>query len=228
MADRGIPFSAPMVRALLAGTKTQTRRALNPQPETGARFAGIERDGQWLFTKGCVYGKMAPTCKVGDRLYVRETYYQRGHWEPVEAQRTKAGRQKWAFVPADDVIDFAAPGYFRKGRHHKDPATIAWHKRLGRFMPRRYSRTTLTVTDVRVEMLKDISEADAIAEGLKWVAPGKWAVDRTLPIIGDDPRRVYGELWERINGPGSWEANPWIVAISFDVRKGNIDREAMS
>lgn len=223
MTDRGILFSAPMVRALLAGTKTQTRRALNPQPEAAARFAGIERDGQWLFTKGCFYSKLSPTCKASDRLYVRETYYQRGHWAPVETKRTKAGRQKWAFIPADDVILFDAPGKFRKGRHHKDPETVAWHKRLGRFMPRRYSRLTLIVTDVRVERLQDISEADAIAEGLEWTVPGKWSVHRTLPIIGDDPRRVYGELWEYINGPGSWEANPWVTAINFIVRKGNID-----
>jgi hypothetical protein len=71
--------------------------------------------------------------------------------------------------------------------------------------------------------MPDCSEADAIAEGLEWVAPGKWAIDRSLPIVGDDPRRVYGELWDTINGEGAYDANPWVLAVTFDVRRGNID-----
>jgi hypothetical protein len=85
---------------------------------------------------------------------------------------------------------------------------------------------TLTVTDVRVERLQDCSEADAIAEGLEWCVPGKWSVASNLPIIGSDPRRVYGELWDHINGPGAWDANPFVVAVSFTVGRHNIDAEA--
>lgn len=232
MADRGIPFSAPMVSALLAGTKTQTRRGLKNPEYYGCPTGDCPHDKQ----AECDAHMAQLTDKekgyaVGDRLYVRETYYQRGHWAPVETQRTKAGRQKWAFIPADDVILFEAPGEFRKGRHHKDPATVAWHKRLGRFMPRRYSRLTLIVTDVRVERLQDISEADAIAEGCIWddAKRGYWVPGVEHPMK-DFPylarataREMYAALWDTINGSGEWLANPWVAAIAFDCREGNID-----
>jgi len=223
VADRSILFSAPMVRALLDGRKTQTRRISKGANDLGLTYvvplddaAGWfgDEEGEVCFSAGY---------KPGDRLYVREEYYQRGSWVKVEGAVTKGGKPKWAFIPADDRIQFHPQGSFRRARDASDPGTVWLHKRLGRFMPRAASRVTLTVTDVRVERLKACSDADAIAEGLEWVAPGKWSVDRTLLIIGDDPRRVYAELWDHINGAGAWDANPWVVAVSFDVRKGNID-----
>jgi hypothetical protein len=121
-------------------------------------------------------------------------------------------------------------------------------------MPRWASRLTLTVTDVRVERLQDISEADALAEGVVWEEPTaadhKWAAEYaaenggTLDIegvfvvphtdckFGPKPRvRIWGctakdtykYLWNSINGDGAWEQNPWVVALTFDVQKGNID-----
>jgi len=212
-----------MVRALLDGRKTQTRRISKGANDFGLTYV-VPLDGApgWF---GDEEGEVcfSAVYKPGDRLYVREEYYQRGSWAQVEGAVTKGGKPKWAFVPADDRIQFHPQGSFRRARDASDPGTVWLHKRLGRFMPRAASRLTLTVTDVRVERLNTCSEADAIAEGLEWVAPGKWSVDRTLPIIGDDPRRVYAELWDHINGAGAWDANPWVVAVSFDVRKGNID-----
>ncbi|MCE7797886.1 hypothetical protein LWE61_15150 [Sphingobium sufflavum] len=231
MADRPIPFSAPMVRALLDGRKTQTRRVLNLPPAPShlgnweASTVGgpgiLDGEGRETPEWPCVWhtrtgAVVVPAFTVGDRLYVREEYYHRGHWAPVDGAQTKGGKQKWAFVPADDVILFDAPADFRKGRHSADPATVAWHKRLGRFMPRAASRLTLAVTDVRVERLNDCSEADALAEG----------IDRIhFPEVGEWgwPQRRYAELWDSINGPGAWDANPWVVAVTFEVRKGNID-----
>lgn len=212
MTDRGILFSAPMVRALLAGTKTQTRRPLRNPEYYGCPTGDCPHDKQ--AECNAHMAQLTDTEKgfaVGDRMWVRETYYQRGHWEPIETKRTKAGRQKWAFTPTDEVILFDAPPEFRKGRHHKDPATVAWHKRLGRFMPRRYSRLTLIVTDVRVEQLQDISQEDAEAEGVQCDMSPRSFVDH------------YALLWDSINGPNSWEENPWVVAITFDCREGNID-----
>lgn len=217
MADKGIIFSAPMVRALLAGSKTQTRRLIKPQPlflsGLGKR---IYADQDWKKSWNGTCDDDLPYA-TGDRLYVRESYWQRGHWQPVPGQRTKAGQQKWAFVPADSVIRFDQPADFRLGRHHKDPATVIWHKRLGRFMPRELSRLWLNVTDVRVQRLQDISAADAMAEGIDSAAIAHFG----------DPVRAYAALWNSLHGAEneqSWEANPWIVAISFGVNRGNIDQ----
>jgi len=218
-------FSAPMVRAILAGTKTQTRRVLNPQP----RWV---QDGVmcWRGTAAMIGAHRLPY-SVGDRLWVRESYFQRGHWEPVVGAVTRIGkRQKWRFVPADETILFDSPASFRKGRHAADPDVVTWHRRLGRFMPRRASRLTLTVTDVRVERLQDISEEDALAEGVvdtgrRDGAPYQHFLIPWVPEITTEhePSPVFASLWERINGPGAWAANPWVAAYTFTVEHRNID-----
>lgn len=234
MADRGILFSAPMVSAIIAGRKTQTRRLIEPtKKDLGP--------GQLLIFEGPRFGGTAyrfiQPFAPGDRLYVREGYYQRGNWQPVVGSRTKGGRQKWAFVPADDVIVFEAPAEFRKGRHNADPKTIAWHQRLGRFMPRKYSRLTLDVTDVRVERLQSCSEADAIAEGVRriWPAdidtggPNYFTVDvENWSINAPTAAETYKLLWDWLHTADgqTWADNPWVVAVTFDAAQRNIDAEA--
>jgi len=229
MADRPIPFSAPMVRALLDGRKTQTRRICKPAnnahlchvvpldvpPQPG--WFGDE-EGEVQFFSG-----YAP----GDRLYVREEYYQFGSWAAVDGALTKGGQQKWAFDGAKPMVTFEPPADFLVSRSKTFPGIPRWYKRLGRFMPRNLSRMTLTITDVRVERLQDCSEADAWAEGVCLKGPVDCdASTLTVPgtgIIGNHAVAVYASLWNSINGKGAWEANPWVVAVSFDVRKGNID-----
>lgn len=241
---RPISFSAPMVRTLLDGTKTQTRRTFaglrgrycaritqfGPSNTSGYDWHFRDIGRRWHDLR---HAQLLPRLKyqVGDRLWVGESYYQRGHWETVEGKRTKGGRQKWAFVPQDDAILFEAPAgeTIRLGRHHKDPATVAWHKRLGRFMPRKYSRLTLIITDVRVEPLQAISEDDAKAEGVKpdcadgccWRNP---ADDLKQTYFG--PVAAYSALWDSINGAGAWDANPWVTAYTFTVERRNIDQAA--
>ncbi len=278
MSIKPIIFSAPMVKALLAGTKTQTRRLLNPQPPEWATFcqqpdmlnvnhqwvpSGLWRWSepekstpeplrQWpLDTSGQHYW-LRPPYAPHDRVYVREAYYQFGHWEPVEGKQTKGGRQKWAFVGDHPLIVFNAPEEHRLGRHHKDPSTPAWHKRLGRFMPRAESRMWLEITDVRVQRLQDISEEDAKAEGIVWQEPTEedrqWAVDQAVEygcsadiegvwtvhgaggpgkadIWGVTPQQSYQFLWNTLHTePGTrWADNPWIVAYTFTVHQGNVD-----
>lgn len=106
--------------------------------------------------------------------------------------------------------------------------------RAGMHMPRWASRLTLTVTDVRVERLQDCSRDDAIAEGVaEYPCEGPhrgpnatyWTADRGHPEHGarTTPVAAYRALWETINGEGSWEANPWVIAISFTVEQRNID-----
>lgn len=205
-----ISFSPHMIRAILNGQKTQTRRLQNPQ---------MSRYFQ------------------GDLLWVREHYYQFGHWEPVPGQVTKKERkQKWKFIPDRPDVLFDQPKNCRLGRHHKDSFTQAWHKRLGRFMPQSASRLTLRITDVRSQRLQDITEEDAIAEGLSRLSKDggrlwKYGIpDKDgLPGADDygwpwqdwsaDPRLAFAHLWTSIHGPDSWDQNPWVVAILFKTEK---------
>lgn len=217
MKERPILFSGPMVRAILDGTKTQTRRIVKPQPQ----FMQLQGAAHFLLPKQRAWESLGlnnwhrwvqalcPYGQPGDRLWVRESYFQFGHWEPVDGKRTKGGRQKWAFIPDRSEIVFCEPGHtnVRKGRHHKDPATPAWHKRLGRFMPRAASRITLEITGVRVERLQDISGPDCWAEG---IANAGWCPEKYGSVT-----ECYRTLWESINGPGSWAANPYVWAITF-------------
>lgn len=231
MADKPIPFSAPMIRALMDGRKAQTRRVLDPQPSFSP--GGVIRDGadgemdcvepHWIV-------EPRPRYAAGNRLWVREAYYHFGHWEPVPGVLTKGGKQKWAFEPESDEIRFDMPDGCRLGRHHKDPATSAWHKRLARFMPKAASRLTLIVESVKVERLQDINDTDAKAEGI--FARGGTGDDPTSSQWTwqkegwryDTPREAFRHLWQDIHGLGAWDANPWVSAITFRVVKGNIDK----
>ena len=209
MADRPIIFSGPMVRALLDGRKTQTRRALKPP------YGMLEylADGSWK-----------PICtKVfpGDRLYVREAHYL-----------TDDGTTEYAIF-AEEAADVTAHREEIEDLQIRQPQ-IDWSKHLrlrpSIHMPRWASRLTLTVTDVRVQRLQDISEADAIAEGIErstehpncWKR-GKLTGDQNFVTVTGFPKLAFRSIWESINGADAWDANPWIYAISFDVQLGNID-----
>lgn len=249
MAERPILFSAPMILAILAGAKTQTRRNVNPtgrivamswpplHPERGLRVT--VRTGPRSTHTGPIGDHLdaCPYGQPGDRLWVREEHFRFGHWEPVAGAKTrKGGRQKWMFVADSDETRFTATDgvEVRRGRHHRDPATPAWHKRLARFMPRCLSRITLEVTSVHVERLHDITKEDAIAEGAHAVdgplgAYGdgpRWSMDRPHPVevLGRDegwkrclgtPQMAFANLWNRINGLDAWYSNPWVWVVSF-------------
>lgn len=253
MADKPILFSAPMVRALLAGTKTQTRRTLKAQP-TAARdlsvtnmfnapAAGVlyENDWIWPVSPGHKIVSNRPAAPddfikrhvriaVGDRLWVREAFLpdpsaDADEWDNwtcsyVEWSGTgcKASQVPAGLRSAHNVIFKADP----KWDEHKLRFTI------GRFMPRWASRITLTVTDVRVQRLQDISEDDAIAEGIgktphgngdQWLQypEGSSASGWATPVDS------YRSLWDQINGAGAWALNPWVAAYTFTVALGNID-----
>ena len=186
MTDRPIIFSAPMVQALLAGRKTQTRRILK------APYGMLERTGN---------GEWKPICTrffPNDRLYVREAF--QGH-TAYEAHGYKPS--DWGNKP----IWYCADG-------EPDPLySASSRKRPSIHMPRWASRLTLTVTDVRVQRLQDISDADAKAEGAK-----PWTCAEQSYITD------FAAIWRTIHNPEAWDANPWVVAISFDVRHGNIEK----
>lgn len=229
MTDRPILFSGPMVRALLAGTKTQTRRAFKGIEEVRPGYFHVFGSGGGIFCEGDVDVKQwAPSylrIAVGDRLYVRET------WSGIHAFRNTPPAQRESVMTPDgpllrDDLWFWADGNPDGGDYEKP--------RPGIHMPRWASRLTLTVTDVRVERLQDCSADDAIAEGVSstehWRPKDvegkpfedKWWDDATF--WANYPQLAYRELWEAINGPGSWEANPWVAAYTFTVQHGNIDQ----
>jgi hypothetical protein len=230
MADKPILFSAPMVRALLDGRKTQTRRLLS-RPRWADPRAEIEVDehGHALIvcnSTGCLAGIPLRFVK-GDRLWVRETW--------------RTGKSLDDASPTKIATMCAAAGWKRPWcpiKYEADGATVnadalrdfggEWGKtRVAIHMPRWASRLTDTVTDVRVQRLQEISKDDAAAEGLiKLPATGRYVVNKGDQYFGAaefDPRFTYRRLWEAINGDGSWDANPWIVALTFTVEKRNID-----
>lgn len=235
---RPILFSGPMVLALLEGRKTQTRRIVKPQPYQNNSPNGRGMM-EWLFKNEVVWfdgsdthalDVLCPYGRPGDLLYVREQHYRYGHWEPVPGVKTKAGRMKWAFVQDSDEHLFELPPGtpFRKGRHHKDPSTKAWHRRIARFMPRRMSRLTLRITDVKVERLQDISAADAACEGI--YDAGMDGYERWDCCVEEcdcghiKPTTAFRHLWDSINADrASWDSNPWVWAVSFEVIKQNVD-----
>lgn len=198
MNAKPILFSGSMVRALLAGNKTQTRRIIKNHPLIDGGFTDeFIKLPENNVAADCKYG--AP----GDYLWVRET------WQP---DPEAGSNYPEVSVPSDSVC-YAAD--IECARDYK------WRPSI--HMPRWASRLTLHITDVRVERLQDISEEDAKAEGVEspaypaagggWIAydDGKWADG-------------FAALWESIHGPGSWGANPWLWAISFRVIKQNIDQ----
>lgn len=227
--QRPILFSTAMVQAILAGSKTQTRRVIKPQPVTVAsdvlgryfevshRHSGI---GELQDEIKCPYGK------VGDVLWVREEHYRFGHWEHDNTKKRKSGRQAWKFVPDSEEVRYFdnPPNEYRKGRYHKDPYTPAWHKRLARFMPKSLCRINLAIANVRVERLQDISEQDAIAEGIEIIdskvfgqkfANYELAADKAPYVF--DPTYSFESLWRAINGQGSWDSNPWVWVVEFEI-----------
>lgn len=200
MADKPIIFSAPMVRALLQGRKSQTRRVLNPQPLGIARAERIAPRSWRIFPwfDRCSVEFKAPSYAPGDRLYVREAFCPRlGYPAPIAKPHYRADddRPEWR-------------GLWKPSFH----------------MPRWASRLTLNVTEVRVQRLQEISEADAVAEGCEHDSDG-WR-DYQFPATQccGTSRDSYRTLWNSLHGPDAWDANPWVVALTFTVQRGNIDQ----
>ena len=201
MKERPILFNAPMVRALMAGTKTQTRRIFKPDRMTwdaNGRYTTYAMRGGELSITGsgpfkpsswlhyCPYGQPG-----GDRLYVRET------WAAPHAYDHLPPR----LIPQDARIHYAAT---------EDRGGLLWRPSI--HMPRWASRITLEVTGVRVEALQDIDMADALAEGIS--DTGALILDSAGNEQGG-PIAEYAVLWEQINGPDSWAANPWVWVVEF-------------
>ena len=197
MSQRGISFSAPMVRAIIDGHKTVTRRPAwgRSKPMTSFSPPPLSRS---------VWQGAQP----GDRLWVRED---------VRAEELPDG---------SDGVRYRADDAWIKIRNSQEAAdrwlglrggagTAAigpW--RLARFMPRWCSRITLDLTSVRMQRLKEITDEEAIAEGIIPADAGP-----------DGPVAAFARLWDSIHGPYAWACNPEVVVLGFLVTMGDIDRE---
>jgi len=211
MKERPIPFTGESVRTILDGQKTQTRRVITlaRRWEMGERADG----GPWPYYPEYVTGE--PECldaacrygQAGDRLWVRET------WTPSvidpEGGCFEEDPRNFDIVYRADGDDaYWAAHWTRdtvvRGRAVATPCTPKW--RSPRFMPRWASRLTLAVTGVRVERVQDISEDDAVAEGVTRLETGKFAA-----------RSQYRILWNALNAKRGygWDANPWVWVIEF-------------
>lgn len=203
-----------MVGALLAGTKTQTRRLITPCPWPDDReppYVAPYPSGAmavWCDPFDDSVRKAAPYV-VGDRLYVREAWTVRGTYSDVVEVGYRASERAshTEFVEQWPVAS-AVPGKGQWPRWPNYGPSI--------HMPRWASRLWLAVTEVRIQRLQDISEADAIAEG----------IDEAAVAHFGNPIKAYAGLWDHLHGGESdagWAANPWIVAVTFGMNQGNID-----
>jgi hypothetical protein len=212
MKEKPILFSSPMVRAILEGRKSQTRRIIKPQP-LGERFSAFvggyddipKMARFWIPDKSgnnnpLIQDIKCPYGQPGDILWVRETWVNNNGELPIDL----------GFVYKAD-LGSAELEYSKELK-------VKWKTSI--FMPREACRIRLEVTDVRVERLNDITDADAKAEGIDYV------IDKITGYCGRDylsggynlmttPYHGYRSLWKSINGNGSWEKNPWVWVIEF-------------
>lgn len=217
MKERPILFSAPMVRAILAGTKVQTRRVVKPGkcPDFGCRMTPSEIAGDEHPERMCPLGQ------PGDLLWVRETHAITPHPSDLGLTRENIpGTWDGAVAAAGRVIYAADPGAEIELDGQR------WRSSI--HMPRAASRITLEITGVRVERLQDMEgqspypgESDALAEGVNRIHHGRgdyyFSSFRNEPHPKNwcDPADAFRELWESINGTGSWDANPWVWVVAF-------------
>lgn len=230
MKERPILFNSPMVRAILEGRKGQTRRVVKPQPACdgiisdgpihgpemyepvaydrhgemipGAEIFGIYDDsGEW--------GVKCPYGRLGDRLWVRETWSAHFMYNDVKPSEIyhEDGDSLWCHATSDE-----SPV---RGSCHGDQRG-KWRPSI--FMPRWASRILLEITGIRVERLNDISRADAENEGLSmWPHKGDyaWGYDGGHEAGHGSPTGAFMALWGSINGADSWKANPWVWVVKF-------------
>lgn len=191
----------------------QKKTALNPR--------GMSNEWCWwqVDDRPCTTHIKCPYGQPGDKLRVKEAA-----WVWCERQpkgKSPTGRDKWHYVPAQWAsVHYAADCQSKPTVGIVSPITgnqWGWRLKVARFLPARASRTTLEIKNIRVERLQDISEEDAIAEGIEPYGgnAGRWLSPHRPGLNFPSAQAAYRDLWESLFGFGSWEANPYVWVISF-------------
>lgn len=211
MREKPILFSGPMVRAILDGRKTQTRRVVKPQPVEMVRFLGADNEPTWEFG-WCPHERVitkhvrCPYGLPGDRLWVRETfshcYNGAEAYQVIYASDGSRRDFSYGTGATEEQLDWLERGM---GQHGESG-------RPGIHLPRWASRITLEVTLVRVERLQEINARDAVAEGIPLCEHGFHYCTRGCQI----PTQQFQRLWDSINAKRApWSSNPWVWVIEF-------------
>lgn len=206
MKERGMIFNGEMVRAILDGRKTQTRRPIKWKQTRFTEIGEREDGSKWPWSEdaehACDFWHPCPFGAVGDRIWVRETFaaLEPGSYEQAKPQEGHCQDLRYAATDRLAKSDADIRGY-------------KWVPSI--HMPRWASRILLEITDVRVERLTSISQEDAQAEGMELTG---WRPTYSDPDSGGEvwtPYDNFAQLWESIYGEESWKANGWVWVISF-------------
>ncbi|EGG5217153.1 hypothetical protein VY487_004498 [Salmonella enterica] len=207
MKERGMIFNAEMVRAILDGRKTQTRRPFDWKRQPAMEMAERDDGSLWPWAEDCERGGdiwfACPYGEIGDRIWVRET------WQVIHDHIDESSHVEYrTYAPSipkekDRYWHTVYAEHF--GDESREDRGFPWRPAI--HMPRWASRITLEITDVRVERLRGLSEEDAKSEGIIPSAGG------VLP--GWEYRINFRDLWMDIYGTDNWEANPWVWVIEF-------------
>lgn len=213
MKERPILFSGPMVRAILEGRKSQTRRVMKPQPVYAHGMTKPTKETLEALDNvaAAAIRAMTPTTDCpygvpGDRLWVREAWKTRSGLDDFNATEIAKKCLDAGFAKPGAPILYLADNHGVMWSENDAADLGPWGRvRSSRFMPRWASRITLEITDVRVQRVQEISEDDARSEGVYQ--------ETFVPSF----RIAFGTLWDSINAKRGfgWESNPWVWALSF-------------
>jgi len=219
MTERGICMTGPNALAIRERRKTQTRRIFKRKPDDNSVVYHVDGDGNWIgwypdrpalaeftlkaYPKGSGKGIKCRWGVPGDLLYIREACWMWGAWRKNGV--TKTGRQRWRFRPRGLRVVYERPAVTAK----RD-GSVGWVYRHARYMPKKYARTWVQITDVRVQQVQELDNNEALAEG----TPDIRTIDNNF-----DMRDCFGVLWDDIHGPGAWERNDWVWALTFKLIK---------
>ena len=226
MADRPILFSAQMVRALLDGRKTQTRRIITPSNSlfNGGRWSALHKRQEWDWEGAWVDGGPSPMGNPGPYLKLP--------WQAGDDDFQGSVHRIYPVIqPGDrlwvkEAVAWVSGWGWRYRADNDDLSEKREQGEVGRWrspihMPRWASRLTLTATDVRPQRLSEISLGDCYAEGC--TVGQTEANSGALPVGWTGPWHEYRSLWNSLYGPEAWDANPWVYALTFTVHYSNID-----